>query len=267
MDVAAVFRSASRRSRACASASDRGPGRPGRSSGAAPVPASAGGSAAAVSVVQGGVADGGEHLLLLGRGRPDVACGEVHGASRGEPPGARHPAQGPPPLSSPPPLGRHDSRDACPVRSLVPERFRGGCPFGAPRWRRGISPGRCRQLPRLPELTGSRQGHISSHRKTRTAITVSTAANPSRMPMAGSAEAGPVAPGHDVLHADHQVAQRQEVGDLHDPLRREGERDERTAQERHRQDDQVHYRGRGLLGLGERPDQQPDGQERRACRR
>ncbi len=44
--------------------------------------------------VQGGVADGGEHLLLLVRGRPDVACGEVHGASRGEPPGARAPGSG-----------------------------------------------------------------------------------------------------------------------------------------------------------------------------
>jgi hypothetical protein len=40
-------------------------------------------------------------------------------------------------------------------------------------------------------------------------------------------------------------------------LRREGERDERPAQERHRQDDQVHQRGGGLLGLGERPTSSP----------
>ena len=40
---------------------------------------------------------------------------------------------------------RVNSRDACPVRSWVPERFRGGCPFGVPRWLLGISPGRCDQ--------------------------------------------------------------------------------------------------------------------------
>src|SRR5215469_7472665 len=39
-----------------------------------------------------------------------------------------------------------DSRAACPVRSLLPERFRGGCPFGAGRWLRSDSPGRCHEL-------------------------------------------------------------------------------------------------------------------------
>jgi hypothetical protein len=87
-----------------------------------------------------------------------------------------------------PNAGQHDSRDACPVRSLVPERFRGGCPFGAPCWPHGVSPGRYGRLaPSLPE----RQVHISSHWNTRTAISVSTAANASSRPMAGSAEAGP----------------------------------------------------------------------------
>src|SRR6202020_154437 len=33
------------------------------------------------------------------------------------------------------------SRVAHADRSWMPERFRGGCPFGVPRWRHGISPG------------------------------------------------------------------------------------------------------------------------------
>src|SRR5215469_3290956 len=46
-----------------------------------------------------------------------------------------------------PPLSpERRSRAACSVRSLLPERFRGGCPFGAGRWLRSDSPGRCHEL-------------------------------------------------------------------------------------------------------------------------
>ena len=44
-----------------------------------------------------------------------------------------------------------DSTAAWPVRSVVPERFRGGCPFGAPPPARGLSRTVLSAAPRLPE--------------------------------------------------------------------------------------------------------------------
>jgi hypothetical protein len=69
-------------------------------------------------------------------------------------------------------------------RSWVPERFRGGCPFGAPRWMSGVSPGRRYVDPGYLTYT-------SSQRNTRSDMRVAAAARPSRMPMAGSPAAGP----------------------------------------------------------------------------
>src|SRR6266496_1824292 len=90
--------------------------------------------------VQRAVGEGVQHLVLLWLGRPDVPLREIHGASPGwEVVGSRGGRLLRPPDS--PSVVRREaaSRDAWPARSVLPERFRGGCPFGAPRRARGLS--------------------------------------------------------------------------------------------------------------------------------
>src|SRR5215470_4783511 len=85
---------------------------------------------------------------------PIWRCAKFMGASSAGPPGGLPDAVSrSPPLSPRPYAG---SRAACPARSLLPERFRGCCPFGAPRLAaRGLSRAVSSAHPRLPEAAAA----------------------------------------------------------------------------------------------------------------
>src|SRR5262249_24955459 len=98
-------------------------------------------------LVERGIPETAQHVLLLGGCRADMANGEVcHGAS----PEAVWSLRGSPSVTDPCPPHRFPCGTTAPLQRRLSrpvrvfERFRGCCPFGA-RGLRGDSPGRCHQ--------------------------------------------------------------------------------------------------------------------------
>ena len=146
-----------RRSSASTSASDSGSGRLQRGPlGRGDLARQRGGG----QLVERAVPDRGQQLIFLRPRRADMTIREVHR----EPPlaGTRRSDQLPLCHRRGPAAPRRPAsagfRDAHADRSLMPERFRGGCPFGAPRWQREISPGRHVQRPRAYSIRSPAAG-------------------------------------------------------------------------------------------------------------